>query len=370
MVNDKSELVCVIADLGPGGAQRVMSTLVNAWAAEGRRISVITFSNPEDDFFKLAPEVVRVGIGGLAPSGGLLEALRANIGRLRSLRRAMRRSGAPSVLAFLGATNIITIMAAIGLGLRVVISERNDPRHQSLGRVWDSLRRRLYGRAHVVTANSRSAITTMKNFVPKEKLSYISNPVTQADTTVPERRQKRILHIGRLTHQKGQDILLRAFALVVRQAPDWRLTIIGEGEDDAALKYLADELEIAGHVDWLSRIAEPMRHYLDSAIFALPSRFEGTPNVLLEAMSASLPAVVTDGSTGPLDYVEDGKTGLVVPAEDVSALAEALLRLISDCGLRTIIGEAARVRVSGENLTSVLRDWDEILQLSPTATYA
>jgi GalNAc-alpha-(1->4)-GalNAc-alpha-(1->3)-diNAcBac-PP-undecaprenol alpha-1,4-N-acetyl-D-galactosaminyltransferase len=385
-VSQKSDLVCVISDLGPGGAQRVLSTLVNAWARRGRRISVITFSAPADDFFRLAPEVDRISIRGLSPSNGPLQAIAANFSRIRDLRRALAQSGATTVLAFLGATNVLSIIAAAGLGLRVVISERNDPRRQSLGRVWDILRRRLYRYAHVVTANSHGAIAAMDEFVPRDKLKFVANPVgtmdssanggleddadddvnggTGTSTTGP--RQQKILHIGRLTRQKGQDILLQSFARITQQAPHWRLAIIGEGEEVAMLQGLADRLNITGRVEWLGRIADPTPHYMESAIFALPSRFEGTPNVLLEAMSAGLPTVVTDASSGPLEYIEDGKTGLVVPKEDASALAQALLTLIEDGELRAEMGDAAKQRVGRDNVASVLKKWDDVLQLSPT----
>jgi GalNAc-alpha-(1->4)-GalNAc-alpha-(1->3)-diNAcBac-PP-undecaprenol alpha-1,4-N-acetyl-D-galactosaminyltransferase len=364
----------VIADLGPGGAQRVISTLANAWAARGRKLSVATFSEPADDFFVLVPEINRIVIGGLAPSEGIFHAIGSNLGRIWRLRRTLRRSGANSALAFLGATNILTIMAATGLGIRVVISERNDPSRQSLGRGWNALRHWIYRHANVVTANSRGAVDALEDFVPREKLAFIANPTIDFGDASPGRRDQRelgeprILHIGRLAHQKGQDILLRAFALVAPHAPHWRLAILGEGDDAEMLGRLAGELEVTDRIDWLGRVNDPKPHYLDAAIFALPSRFEGTPNVLLEAMAAGLPAVVTDASPGPLEYVEDGKTGIVVPADDVTALAEALLHLIRDDGLRERMGQAGRERIGRNNLEAVLKDWEQVLQLPPSET--
>ncbi len=367
---DRCELTCVIADLGPGGAQRVLTTVANAWAERGRRITVITFSDPGDDFFQLAPEIARDSIGGLAPSEGVIQAIGANISRVRNLRRALRKSGARSVLVFLGGTNVLTIFAAAGLGLRVVISERNDPSRQSLGRGWDILRRRLYRYAQVVTANSRGALAALEAFVPRDKLTYIANPIpdfgrSDADTGARPRPEHRVLHIGRLTHQKGQDLLLRAFACALAEAPGWRLTIVGEGEDETALRALAFELCITDSVDWIERSSDLRSFYLSSSIFALPSRFEGTPNVLLEAMSAGLPVIVSDASSGPLEYVDDDQSGLVVGTEDVDGLAEALLRLMHHERDRRRLGQAARARVEGHDLNAVLCEWERVLQLSP-----
>jgi len=206
----------------------------------------------------------------------------------------------------------------------------------------------------------------MEEFVPREKLAFIANPISNFGEASPGRRDRRILHIGRLTHQKGQDILLRAFALVVPQAPQWRLAIVGQGEDAERLRCLARQLAVTDRIDWLDRVNDTKPHYLESAIFALPSRFEGTPNVLLEAMAAGLPAVITDASPGPLEYVEDGKTGIVVPADNASALADALLRLIRDEMLRKRMGQAARERIGRNNVELVLRDWEDVLQLLPS----
>ena len=102
----------------------------------------------------------------------------------------------------------------------------------------------------------------------------------------------------------------------------------------------------------------------NATIFALPSRVEGTPNALLEAMSCGLPVIVSDGAPGPLELVQDGKTGLVVPVNDAPALAAALSRLARDGGLRDRLGNAARQRVSEHDLPRALASWETAIGLS------
>lgn len=363
---ERAALCMAIADLSAGGAQRVFTHLANAWAAEGRPISLVTLSAPGSDFFRLAPEIRRISIDGLAPSKGPLAAVTANLRRLKALRRAFKACGAPRVLSFTGAMNVLTVLATRGLGLEVTISERNDPARQSLGRAWDFLRRRTYPMADLVTANSRGAIATLERFVPVEKLAFVPNPVVQGRSSEKaELTGRTILNIGRLATQKAQDVLIAAFAEVAADYPSWQLAIIGTGESEAALRRQTDSLGLADRVHFVGQVADPNPYYLAAEIFALPSRFEGTPNVLLEAMSAGMPCIVSDASGGPLEYVDDGETGLVVPADDCSALAGALRRLIENPDLRQALGEAARQRLRGHGAEAALEAWTEALGLDP-----
>lgn len=358
------DLTLVIGRLDSGGAQRALTTLANAWAERGLRLCVITMAEPESDFFRLDPRITRLSIGGLGSSRSVAGRITSNFARIISLRRAIRQANAPTVVAFIGAMNILTILAAIGLGLRVVISERNDPAKQSLGRVWDVLRRIVYPRADIVIANSRGALDELATFVPGHKLAFAPNPlVLPATPAAAELTSLTILAVGRLTHQKAYDILLQAFAQIAGNAPEWRLVVVGEGELEEPLKRQAHALGVAGCVDWIGRVTDPFRYYAGADIFALPSRYEGTPNALLEAMSMGLPAVVSNASTGPLDYVEDGISGLVVPVDDADALAVALMKLTADDNMRRRLGASARTRVSANALPRALAVWSHILKL-------
>jgi GalNAc-alpha-(1->4)-GalNAc-alpha-(1->3)-diNAcBac-PP-undecaprenol alpha-1,4-N-acetyl-D-galactosaminyltransferase len=358
----------VIADLSAGGAQRVFSQLANAWAAEGRNISVVTLSGADTDFFHLASEIRRNSIAGLAPSHGPISAIRANLRRLFALRSAFRASGAKRLLSFTGSMNVLTVLAASGMDIRVTISERNDPARQSLGRVWDFLRRRIYPMADLVTANSQGALASLSAFVPAEKLAFLPNPIGQQSSTVKARLNgPTILNIGRLNRQKGQDVLIDAFAQIAQVREDWCLMIIGSGECEGALRQRAMQRGVAERVSFVGQVDDPFPYYRAAQIFALPSRYEGTPNVLLEAMSAAMPCIVSDASGGPLEYIADGESGLVVPVEDVARLSSALETLMDAPDLRARLGAAGRERLGQHGFGQVLAAWAEALDLPPAA---
>ena len=283
---------------------------------------------------------------------------------VRILKKALFVADSPVVLAFLTATNVKTILAAAGLDARIVVSERIDVEKQPKIWPWPLLRWGLYRYADAVTANSHGALRSMESFVPRSKRFFVPNPIgfTTASHPFP-RRKKMILNVGRLAHQKAQDILLKAYARVVASRPEWKLTIIGYGPDKQTLYDQASSLNLLDHIEWIDWTSEIERYYETAGIFALPSRYEGTPNALLEAMSFGVPSVVTDGSPGPLEHISDGVNGLIVPVDDEFRLANALLRLTESKELRDRFGTAARQTIEAIDQDAVYEAWATALAL-------
>lgn len=361
-----ADVALVIADLGGGGAQRVATTLAGAWSEAGRGVTLITLSGADGDVFPTPPAVRRVALGLVCASGSLLGGLIANLRRIWMLRQAMVESRVTVVISFVGATNVITILASIGLGKRIVISERNDPTRQSLGPVWDLLRRLCYPLASQVTANSRGTLRALAAYVPEVKLALTPNPVlTPKVNPTPHGNDRFMLAVGRLHPQKGFDVLLRALAISGARQHGWRLKVLGNGPLRQALHDQADELGVAKLVDWVGYAPDPYPSYASADAFVMPSRYEGMPNALLEAMAMGLPVIVTDASPGPLEYVEDNVSGLVVPAEDTGSLAGAMDRLMADRELAARLGDEGRRRVLADTaLPRVLATWASVLDQS------
>lgn len=359
-----SDVALFINNLHGHGAQRVVTTLANSWARAGWGVCVITLTDEGSDYFALDEKVRRIVVGLSRSPDGAVGRLLINVRRALALRRAVRAAGVPIVTAFLIHNNLLTVLAAKGFGLRVVLCERNDPERETLAWPIKLLRRLLYRQADVVTSNSRGVLEILKAYVPEDKLAFVPNPLV-----VPESPgnvapgMSTVLTVGRLSPQKAHDVLLKAFAQVAPGRSDWRLAVLGDGELREPLRRLAASLELSDRVDWLGQRPDPFAHYRAADIFALASRFEGTPNALLEAMACGLAVVVSDTSPGPLEYVDDGVTGLVVPVDDARALAGALERLMSDPDLRRRLGTAARTRVAESALPHALATWERVLGL-------
>ena len=266
------------------------------------------------------------------------------------------------MLSFLGATNLQTIIAGSGNEAKLVISERNDPAIQKLAFPWEQLRKLLYTKADVVTANSRGAIETMKSFVSSEKLVYVPNPVIiptcSAETN---ERRKLILCVGRLVKQKGVDILIEAFARISHQISDWRLEIVGDGPMMCELEGLTDRWGIQSKVTFHGHKTNVHDFYRQASIFALPSRYEGTPNALIEAMCWGLPVVTSDASPGPLELVRQEYNGLIFPSENTNAMADALLELATNKRKRRQMNLNSRKESRRFELESAMREWEMVL---------
>jgi glycosyltransferase involved in cell wall biosynthesis len=149
---------------------------------------------------------------------------------------------------------------------------------------------------------------------------------------------KVVVAAGRLARQKGFDRLVAAWAQVARKHPDWRLDIFGHGNAADALQARIDKRKLAGVVTLRGFTDQLHQRFAESAIYAMSSRYEGFPMVLLEAMGCGLPLVSFDCPTGPADIIQSGRNGLLVPDGDVKGLAAALNQLIEDPQLRRTMG--------------------------------
>lgn len=358
----KYDIAVVISDLGSGGTQRVVSQLIDYWSKHNKSLAVITFDTENNDFFKLPNNVDRYVLGEISKSRNKWVGLFANLKRIIKLRKHLIAIKPKKVISFLCSTNILTLLAARKLKLRVVISERNDPARQSFGIIWNFLRKKYYRQADIVTANTRTALETLSGYVPRSKLKWVQNPIAElvAEPAITF-GSPTVLAVGRLHHQKAYDILLQAFSKFHHDFPEWRLAIIGEGDLCEELKLQTKHLGLVPYVTWCGRVENPFPYYFASQIFVMPSRHEGMPNALLEAINCDLPVIVSDALPGPLEYIQNEVSGLVVRVENVNSLVDALSRLAASSRLREQLAVAAKEKLNAHSIEQVIDVWDSIL---------
>jgi glycosyltransferase involved in cell wall biosynthesis len=173
--------------------------------------------------------------------------------------------------------------------------------------------------------------------------------------------EKTVLAAGRFAHQKGFDLLLPAWAEVAAAHPDWRLRLCGSGSLKAELEAQIAELGLREAVD-LQGPADMAEAMANASIFALSSRFEGFPLILLEAMSKGMAVVSFDCPTGPGEIIDDHRDGILVPPRDIEAFAAGLCELIEDEGLRRRCGAAAVATGRQYTIEAVGAQWDALLE--------
>ena len=207
--------------------------------------------------------------------------------------------------------------------------------------------RPIWQDAGSLVANSVGLRALALNFDPNACIELIPNGVDLDVFTqvVREWSPPRMLSVGRLVYQKGFDLAARALANLTDL--DWEWVVVGDGSFRPEFEKLCLELGIAKRVQlvgWQSK-TDLIEHYNQANLFVFPSRHEGMPNAILEAMSSGLP-VVASCIAGNEELVLPGETGLLFPSESVADLQAALLELIPDSARRMEMGEAGRTRVA------------------------
>lgn len=368
-------LVIVAPSLGGGGAERQLAWLAARWFAAGGAVTVVTLAAEESDVWPLAPGVERIALALASPSRHRLAGAWATAGRLRALRRTIRAIAARSsggvaplvVVAFTVATNVLTAFATRGLGVRLVLAERQHPPHAVVGSTWRRLRPIACRMADRVTTQTERSARWLERHASARRVAVIPNAlslplprlvpiVAPADILPPDARL--VLAAGRLRRQKGFDVLLAAVATL---PADVHVLIAGAG-DDTALRHTAGALGVDERVHLPGRIGNLGDFYRRASAFVLSSRHEGFPNVLAEAMAAGLPVVATRCETGPEELIEHECDGLLVPVDDSDAMAAAIRRVLDDPGLARRLGARALTVADRLDERRVFARWRAVLE--------
>lgn len=355
----KPSIVFLISSLGGGGAEKIMASLVNNYSSRGVQVTLITLDDPKmmPDVYQLNNKVKRITLP-LEFSDNIFSKLCAHGKRYFRLRNFLYSEKPDVLLSFMTPNNILAIMATRALHIRCVVSERVNPLHYSYGRVINTARYFFYRKASCVVAQTpqisqwlkkktASSVLTIPNFLDKDK-SHLRVQKTNI-----------ILAVGRLNRQKGFDLLILAFAKLSQDFLGWTILIVGEGPEREALNKLIHNLNLHTRVQLCGFIDRPFITFQYASIVVQPSRFEGFPNSVLEAMAYGYSTIATYEAGGML--IEGEVNGLLIPANDVDALAKALKRMMESPQLREKLGEEALKVSETFSEERIMRLWDKVL---------
>lgn len=331
----------VTASLGTGGAERILVWLANRFAVSGNRVRILRLEGPERPVFYTPDSTVELASLDLSgESAGLFSAIATNWHRVRRLRRALAAFGPDRIVSFGTETNVLSLLAA-GRRWPVVVAERCDPNFYPANRIWRFLRAATYPRAARVVFQTRAAQAALSGTL---RSTVIANPVDRPAPVLPDEvapHPTDLVAMGRLVPQKGFDILLEAIARLSPSHCRPTLRILGDGQERGLLEEQARRLGISQQIEFAGVVRSPVAYLRAAKIFVMPSRFEGFPNALCEAMAVGLAVVATDCPSGPSDIVADGKTGVLVAPESPDALATAIGQLLGDEATRQKMAQAA-----------------------------
>ena len=335
------KIVVIINTLHRGGAERVVSRLTMEWA-KSHEVVIALFSTKQVAY-EHGGRIADLGLR-LPANNPLQKICRIGIGAVR-LVHLFRQERPDRIFSFMESANFPAVAAASTTGIldRLCVSVRNNPKFMRIP--YRLLMPWLYRKPARVVAASKGIKDRLERMrIPGDRLSFIPNPVVTgcADRvrglTFPHRF---VLGAGRLVRQKGFDRLLRAFATLGRK-DELHLVVLGEGSEREALIELAETLGIGSVVHFPGAVSDIETWYRSAVCFVLSSRFEGWPNVLMEAMASGCPVISYDCRFGPAEIVEDGKSGLLVAQDDIRALAAEISRVV--------INESLRRRLASEGI--------------------
>jgi glycosyltransferase involved in cell wall biosynthesis len=283
------------------------------------------------------------------------------------------------VVSFIKGMNLITYVARAALGRRRprwIVREGNntqavieDEISATFGRrISSGLVRQCYRAADCVLATSQGLARGLERGLglDRSRLKVIPNPI---DVTNIRRAAEApmvrppsapfIVSAGRLEHQKGYDLLIRAFASSPACAGH-ELVILGQGEEQKALQALARELGVGERVRFPGFVANPWAYFARARLFVLPSRWEGFANVVAEALACGAPTLVTDCDYGPSEIVEHGLSGWVARRGSAEALRQSIDKILGDQALAEGLAGAGLQRAWSYNIDQVVADYTDL----------
>lgn len=368
--------VCIfIQSLANGGAERVTITLAKYLHKKKYNVTVITMADDKNDFYLLPDGVNRIYLDMAFENQGYKK-LTANFERISRLREELKKIEPDILIGMMTSAAVLSILACLGLKTKVIVSERNFPGRKKINLFWALLRRLTYRFADGHVAQTQKTLEWLLTHTKARNVHVIPNSVswpipTQCPIIDPANfltdQNKIILAVGTKLTQKGFDLLLKAFSKIGDTYPEWRLVIIGIDrekniKDYERLIHLVQKHNLSDQIILIDKVGNIGSWYERANIFVLSSRYEGFPNVLIEAMAAGCACVAFDCDTGPRDIIEHKRNGLLVSPENTDELSETISHLIENNELHTILSTnaiLAREKFSEEN---VLIKWEKIIK--------
>lgn len=326
------KVIFVVSALHGGGAERVIATLANRFCLDGIDVTILMTAGNEKAY-ELESEVKLISIGDASHGNPLRQ-----LGRIFRMRKFFKRNPESAIISFTTTINMFTILAAMGLPNKVIVSERNDPNRCG----FKGLRNFIYRFGKEFVFQTEDAKKCFSKAI-QERSTVIPNPIRR-DLPDPFEgaREKKIAVVGRLEPQKNHAMLLDAFAKFHKNYPQWELHLFGKGKLEQELLMKCKTLKIDDSVifeGFQKQVLEKIKNY---GMYILSSDYEGISNSLMEAMAIGLPVISTDCPIGGSALcITNEYNGMLTALGNSEALWEAMERLAEDAEFANMLGKNA-----------------------------
>lgn len=344
-----------IGSMGGGGAERVISILANHYAAKGWEVDIALLLKNEVGY-ELDEKIKIVDLTGKHAS--YFKNLPTWVGKIR---KYLKTSKPDRVVSFVGRINALVLMSSFGMKIPMIVSERNDPKHDGRGNFMLSMCNMSYGfkRCKTVVHQTKYEQSCFSASL-ESKSRIIPNPV-EVKAERKEENKFRLVTAGRLIEQKNHAMLVEAVSMLKDEHPELCADIYGEGSLRGELTSKIEEYGLAEKVRLCGNVSDLHQRISDAGVFVMTSEFEGLSNALLEAMMLGIACITTD-YPGVDEVIVDGQNGVIVPRGDVKSLADALRKLLSDDAKRRIMCENALKTAQNYKKETVLEMWENAIE--------
>ena len=342
-----------------GGAQKNLYKLIKIFNSDDTNLSLITFkkNNPDKFFFKKS--IKRYFANVPLYSDNFFLAILNNFIRIKVLRELIRDIQPDSIVSFLPSTNILTIISTLGLKIRILISERNDPEKQKLNFFWSILRLIFYRFANVIICNSQNAVNYIRKISGKNQVTYVKNFVEQKNTKLKIKKKKILISVGRLEKQKNFENLIKGFSRLNSELDGYSLYILGEGSQRKKLENLVNELNLHKKI-FLPGFTNPHPYYNSSELYISVSHYEGVSNATIEAMHYGLPIITTISQSG-IDYLLQNNFNSLIIKNTTEAISHSMKTLLINRKLSRKLGINARKVIKKQNDELTVKSWKKLI---------
>ena len=350
-------ILFAVSHLSVGGAERVVSILSSEFVKRGHEVGVVAVQGDER-FYETKASVSYFPI--VVTHTKIL----AWPMRVKKLRRIFLQYQPDLIISFLDGVSTKSLLANHFPKRKIILSERNDPNRNEMSRTpLKQLRNFLFAKADAVVFQTKDAMQYFPEPI-RAKGRIIYNPITtMLPTSDRELLRKCVVGIGRLEAQKNWPLLLNAFEKFVDEFPEYTLELYGKGTLEQALRERVESSDlIREKVIFRGFVKDVHKQIADSAMFVLPSDFEGLSNAMIEAMALGIPTICTDCPIGGAkEIIDDGENGLLVPVGDEEALLAAMRKIASDTALAQKLSANALKIKEMLNVEKIVKQWNVLI---------
>lgn len=348
-----------------GGTERVSTIIANALAKKGYEICFFNLIGDDAVKFELDPNIDIFTLN--LPEGSI----KKNFFKIiLAWRDFVKNKNIDVVVDVDSILSVFTVPAMIGLPVQHICWEHFNY-NVDLGVKFRKIGRLMAAKFsdYVITLSDKDKSLWrmgIKNI--KAKIVTIHNPCSYENViNTPKLEYKIILAVGRLTYQKGFDMLISVWSKICKKNTDWKLTIVGSGEEEESLKNLAKKLDIIDRINFIPATTDIQQYYKTSSLYCMSSRFEGFGLVLLEAQAFGLPIVSFDCDCGPSDILENEVNGILVENGNLIDLEENLLKMMNlkEAEYSQYVSNSFEKIKNFSLDSSILYDWIDIVESHP-----